>query len=197
MVLCLAYFWHCLYGDDFFYETYLYHLVRRDTRHNFSVYFYYLYLQGQQGAAVGLAAKAQALCVMLPQLIVVAGIAVRFQKDLNFAIFSQTLAFVAFNKVVTAQYFIWYIALLPLALPRTRLQLKWQGIKLIAAFLVAEIAWGLAAYQIEFGGRAAFLWVWIAGIGFFCVQVWILITMIQNHQEPGHAPPKQPKNKRS
>jgi hypothetical protein len=32
-------------------------------------------------------------------------------------IYTQTYAFVHFNKVITAQYFIWYISLLSLALP--------------------------------------------------------------------------------
>lgn len=37
-------FFYAQFGYIFLYETYLYHFIRKDNRHNFSVYFYYFYL---------------------------------------------------------------------------------------------------------------------------------------------------------
>lgn len=39
----LTYFFYIVYGYEFLYESYLYHFVRKDNRHNYSVYFYMIY----------------------------------------------------------------------------------------------------------------------------------------------------------
>lgn len=63
----------------------------------------------------------------------------RFARDLPVCLFLQTLLFVAFNKVCTAQYFAWYIALLPLVLPSSSLRLFGRGGLLIVAWLLTEV----------------------------------------------------------
>ena len=92
------FFWtalfYYLYGWEFLNEALLYHLTRTDPRHNFSVYFYHIYLRHQEGFSV-----VEKLVTFLPQLIVQMVIVLCYCLDLPFCMFLQTVAFVAFNKV--------------------------------------------------------------------------------------------------
>lgn len=82
----------------FLYETYLYHIVRKDIRHNFSPYFYMLYLTA--GDDTSFLVKSLTFC---PQLLLLVAIAVRFHGDLPFSCFLCTFTFVMLNKVCTSQ----------------------------------------------------------------------------------------------
>ncbi|KAJ1561496.1 pentamidine resistance factor [Cladochytrium tenue] len=86
-----------LYGEEFLEHTYLYHVTRQDHRHNFSLYFYHLYLDsvGHDGASK--------LLAFIPQIALVTLIGATASADLPFACFAQTFAFVMLNKVVTSQ----------------------------------------------------------------------------------------------
>lgn len=90
---------YSIYGWPFLWETYLYHLVRTDNRHNFSPYFYALYLRFDEPAA---RAAFGALALLL-QLGTVAALGAAFYRDLPMAMFLQAFVFVTWNKVVTVQ----------------------------------------------------------------------------------------------
>ena len=100
---CLGALFYLLFGYEFLYETYLYHLIRKDNRHNFSVYFYDLYLGFSGSVGPDSAASPRIFgshtLAFLPQFGVALALALRFGKDLPFALAAQTMAFVTFNKV--------------------------------------------------------------------------------------------------
>lgn len=89
-----------LYGWNFLNEALLYHLTRTDPRHNFSIYFYHIYLHHELGFSV-----FEKLVSFLPQLMVQLALVLSFAGDLPFCLFVQTVAFVAFNKVCTSSSF--------------------------------------------------------------------------------------------
>ena len=78
----LCYVW-C--GEAFVHEALLYHLSRQDVKHNFSPYFYALYLAPAGSAARQLVAS---LAFVPPALLLVA-LALRLGRDLPFCLFAQ------------------------------------------------------------------------------------------------------------
>lgn len=113
---------------------------------------------------------------------------------------AQTFAFVTFNKVCTsqvrhppsrftpppsrvltaAQYFLWYMVLLPLYLPGSSfLRSKPLGLTALALWVVAQAAWLQQGYELEFLGESTFLpGLWTASLVFFLVNCWILGVVI-------------------
>ena len=118
-----------LYGVDSVYKAYVFHLFRSDVRHNFSASFYAKYLSLDDHFKTDLIRLdgalsfrvLQALCEPNPQLLILLIIGLKYAEDFSFCLFLQTVIFVTFNKVCTAQYFIWYFCLLPLTFPNTSL----------------------------------------------------------------------------
>jgi len=170
-------FYH-MYGEIFLQEAYLYHLTRKDIRHNFSVYFYMLYLTVEFDD-IGLN-----LLTFLPQLILLLAITNRFHNlyELNFCLFCLTVVFVTFNKVVTAQYFVWYFCLLPLVAPSLQLTQKQICLgSLLWGF--AQSSWLLPAYLLEFKGSNTYLFIWLESLAFFSANIGILAKLVRNHKE--------------
>lgn len=162
------------YGYKYLYESLIYHVVRKDTRHNFSVYFYMLYLSADQTAGL-----LQKILILSPQLILFTLLSYRYSSParLPFAMFAQAMVMVTYNPVLTSQYFFWFLSLLPLCLPNLRFTVL-RSVFLCCAWILSQGLWLLAAYILEFQGLNSFIFIWLCSLLFFAVNIIILNNMI-------------------
>ncbi|KAL8932433.1 MAG: hypothetical protein Q9216_006841, partial [Gyalolechia sp. 2 TL-2023] len=118
---CLNILMYAIYSTPFLQHTFFYHLTRIDHRHNFSPYNTLLHLSSAMPEQVS-SLRLESLA-FLPQLLISAVLIplALAKKDLAGTMLAQTFAFVAFNKVCTSQYFLWYLVLLPFYLPNSSL----------------------------------------------------------------------------
>ncbi|KAK0419537.1 hypothetical protein QR680_014197 [Steinernema hermaphroditum] len=166
-----------IYGWTYLDESLLYHFKRVDIRHNFSPYHLLFYLS-YGGDATFL--RLIGTLAFLPQCLLVVAFAFRFYHDLPFCWFISTVAFVAFNKVCTSQYFIWYLCFIPVI----HRSLKISGgdcAKLLSVWLASQGLWLLAAYALEFQGYNSFIFMWLSSLLMLGSNVYILRFTIQHY----------------
>lgn len=169
---------YLIYGYPFLFEAYIYHFGRFDVRHNFAPHFFPMYLDVTSAAAFGKSA-------FLPQAAAVVAAGVALSSDVPFALFIQTLVFVALNKVYTVQYFVWFFSFLPLALSRLPLHAKPRPFFLIPSLVVAVALWAAAqgswlhqAYHLEFKGDAVHYSVWACGLALLAAHTVLALVFL-------------------
>lgn len=168
------------YAHDFLQHTYLHHLTRLDHRHNFSPYNMLLYLLSSPDNSSFIPWERLAF---LPQLLLSAIILplAYAKSSLYSTLFAQTFAFVAFNKVCTSQYFMWYLVLLPFYLPGSIFTRKPAfGIAALGLWIASQAVWLREAFLLEFHGIPRFLGLWGASLGFLVVNCVILAAVTRD-----------------
>jgi len=177
-----------LYGEEALQEGLTYHFSRVDHRHNYSMFWYWIYLaRGRSAVGGSVIAAAETLSIMgrallLPQalLLIYSSLGIA-PHDLPFALFLQTFLFVTHNKVFTAQYFTWYLCLLPLCSNRIR----WKTYTMIGALCLlgfSIVLWLGSAFFLEMKGLPVHLQVWMASIGFFICNVNLFRQFLVNYK---------------
>lgn len=183
----LTIFFYLLYGYKFLYETYIYHLARSDSRHNFSLYFYLQYLT----AGVKSIGMWQKILIALPKIVLLLVLSVRYglnRYTLNFSVLIQTFIIVIYNTVLTSQYFIWILSVLPACIWQMNINIR-KSVSLFTLWFAAQIAWLLPAYFLEFQGHNTFFLIWLQSVSLFCAHIAILgrlikyYTPISSHEE--------------
>ncbi|KAK0714231.1 PIG-M-domain-containing protein [Apiosordaria backusii] len=175
---------YLIYGPPFLQHTYLHHVTRIDHRHNFSPYNTQLYLSSSLPHVSSSSPPTFQIekLAFLPQLLLSTILIplVLAKKSLPTAMLAQTFAFVTFNKVCTSQYFLWYMVLLPLYLPQSNfLKNKRFGLAALVLWVVSQGLWLQQGFELEFLGKSTFLpGLWLASLGFFGVNCWILGVII-------------------
>jgi GPI mannosyltransferase 1 subunit M len=173
----LTYLGYLMYGDQCIYESMLYHLVRSDNRHNFSFSFYPIYFNWTS-TTINIVQK---LMTFLPQILSLFVISLKFYKNLPVCLFFLSFTFVTFNKVITAQYFYWYLTFYPFLLPGMTMKSISVWI-VVAIWGIIELSWNFWAFWLELRAQNTFLLLFLASCLFFVCNLAILLLLISTQR---------------
>jgi phosphatidylinositol glycan class M len=193
-----------IYGEIALQEGLLYHFSRVDHRHNYSMYWYWIYLargRTADAAATMMSSSATATAtietasslfslatlgrlLLVPQVLLLAYSSLGMAPhggQLGLTLFVQTYLFVTHNKVITAQYFTWYLCLLPLCnsgggggLLSSR-----KIVKALILLIISILLWLGSAYGLEMQGLAFHRIVWLASVLYFFANVNLMGSLLQ------------------
>lgn len=192
LILPIAIFYY-LYEWPFIRETYLYHFMRRDSRHNFSLYFLMQYLENNSVAdiveknwkLVMTTIIFRKILLMAPQIMIIVIVSYylsRSRYTIPFCVFLITGILVTYNTVVTSQYFVWYLALLPLSLHNLQKISRVEAAFYFILWLIIQGLWLLPAYLLEFHAWNTFIWIGMQGMLLFFYHNFLLLRFIQKYK---------------
>lgn len=166
-----------MYGVEFIHNALFYHATRTDNRHNYSLYWYWIYLDfgAPYRWLLGLAA-------FIPQAVMLTASAALLHLDLPLCVFVQTAFFVFFNKVFTGQYLTWFLCLAPLLGPRMAIGAK-KARRFLIVWLLVLVWWLFVAWNLEMQGRNVFLGLWVASVLVFTANVVTLNLCLQTYSD--------------
>ena len=166
-----------LIGYKFLYEYLLYHLIRKDHRHNYSIFYYTIYLTYDNPFS-----KYLSLVTFLPQMLLILTVTIFLYRDINLCLIVLTMIFVHFNKVITAQYFIWYLSLIPLIVHRNLLfnVKKCKALIMFSIWMFFELIWNTYSHLLEYEGKNYFMSMWVVNICFFLISCLFIREIIIN-----------------
>jgi len=130
-------------GQRYLDEAIMYHFGRFDLAHNFSPWFFIFRIVGDIRVR-----RLLGLAAFLPQLVCCVYYGLVRRSSLPFKLFMVTLSFVTLNKVVTAQYFAWYLVLLPLVYRELTITPALKKSALL--WVLSQLNWLFWAYLYEF-----------------------------------------------
>lgn len=187
--IALTYWMYIIYGYEYIYESFIYHLVRLDHRHNFSVYNTLLYYTSYDQINT-LSIEKLAFIPQLGLTLVVIPLCFKkafqlkaFDIKVNLLLkilFIQTFTFITFNKVCTSQYFLWFLCFLPQYISTSCI--SWQkAIILGILWVLSQGFWLFNGWRLEFMGElGVFDWLFFSSGVFFLINVLIICVFIRD-----------------
>lgn len=178
--LGLGLFFWALYGNKFVYETYLYHIWRRDNRHSFSAFFYEIYLSYTHESD----SFSRSLIRTMPFVYILGTLVLRHVKTYSpFCIhFLITFCFVTFNKVITLQYYMWVLGSLLLVMPESLIfinKMYRKGLAIILQYFFPILMWIWLSLRLEGGGENNLHTMWLICLFQVYMHLWVVVSFLQ------------------